>query len=241
MPRGFDAVQTLSKRSAGGVGPLRLRLKDGESAKVRFLEQGDDIFYYYYHDFSHIDKDNGFKYSFPCLDQEDEGKPSPGNENDFPRKFKTAVNVIWRDAPDYERDSDGKIVVDGSGNWKQIGTRDQVAVWEGGPSIYQTLAKKDLAYKGLASRDLEITRTGTGFDTRYAVEPADIDSGPVAPTEEDIALAKDKYDLEKVARLDMTYDEVKKYIDEKLGTEEGSSDVDDFLADSGLNENPFDK
>ena len=240
MPRGFDAVASLSKRSAGGVGPLRLRLKDGESATVRFLEQGEDIFYYYYYDFSHIDKDNGFKYSFPSLDQEDEGKPDPGADHDFPRKFKTAVNVIWRDAPDYERDSDGKIVVDGSGNWKQIGTRDQIAVWEGGPRIYETLAKKDVAYKGLASRDLEITRSGTGFDTKYAIEPADIDSGPVPPSDSDKELAKDKYDLEKVARLDMTVEDVNKYINSKLGTEDSGSDVDDFLSENSLNENPFD-
>lgn len=241
MPRGFEAVTELSKRSAGGVGPLRLRLKEGESATVRFLEQSNDIFYYYYHDFSHIDKDNGFKYSFPCLDQEDEGKPSPGNELDFPRKFKTAVNVIWRDAPDYERDSEGKIVVDGNGKWKQIGTKDQVAVWEGGPTIYQTLAAKDQKYNGLASRDLEVTRSGTGFDTKYAIEPADIDSGPVPPSESDKELAKGKYDLDKVAKLDMSYDEVKKYIDSKLGTAEGSdSDVNDFLDSNGLNENPFD-
>lgn len=239
MPRGFGAVEEISKRSAGGVGPLRLRLKDGESATVRFLEQGDDIFYYYYYDFSHIDKDNGYKYSFPSLDQNDEGNPDPGEELDFPRKFKTAVNVIWRDAPEYERDSDGKIVVDGSGKWKQIGTKDQVAVWEGGPRIYETLAKKDLAYKGLASRDLEISRSGTGFDTKYSIEPADIDSGPVAPSDADKELAKEKYDLDKVARLDMSYDDVKKYINSKLG-QEPADDVDDFLSESGLNENPFD-
>jgi hypothetical protein len=96
-----------------------------------------------------------------------------------------------------------------------------------------------VAYKGLASRDLVITRTGSGFDTRYSIEPADIDAGPVAPSDEDKQLAQDKYDLDKVARLDMTYDEVKEYIDSKLGdsvsTDSGNDDVDSFL-----NENPFD-
>jgi hypothetical protein len=238
MPRGFKAVEELSSRkAAGGAGPLRLRLKDGESASVRFLEQGDDVFFYYYHDFSHLDKDNGFKYSFPCLDQNDEGAPSPGSELDFPRKFRVAVNVIWRDAPEYERDADGRIVTDGSGKWKQVGTKDQVAVWEGGISVYQMLAQKDVAYKGLASRDLVVTRSGSGFDTRYSIEPADIDAGPVAPSEEDKELAKSKYNLEQVAKLDMTYDEVKEYIDSKLGSESngsGESDVDSFL-----NDNPF--
>ena len=240
MPRGFKAVEELSNRKGvGGSGPLRLRLKDGESATVRFLEQGDDVFFYYYHDFAHLDKDNGFKYSFPCLDQNDEGEPSPGTELEFPRKFRVAVNVIWRDAPEYERDADGKIVTDGSGKWKQVGTKDQVAVWEGGINVYKMLAQKDVAYKGLASRDLVITRTGSGFDTRYSIEPADIDAGPVAPSEEDKQLAKEKYDLDKVAKLDMTYEEVKEYIDSKLGdsvsTESSNDDVDSFL-----NENPFD-
>jgi hypothetical protein len=234
MPRGFSEIEKLNKKSTTGAGPLRLRLKDGESATVRFLEQGDDIFYYYYHDFSHLDKQNGFKVSFPCLDQNDEGVDSPGTEQNFPRKFRTAVNVIWRNAPKYEKDADGNIVKGSDGKWKQIGTEDQVAVWEGGATVYKMLAEKDIKYKGLASRDLEIKRTGSGFDTRYSIEPADIDAGPVPPSEKDKELAKGRYDLEKVAKLDMTYDEVVELINKQLGTaeEDSSEDVNEFLEDS---------
>jgi len=238
MPRGFADVENLTKkRSAGGGGPLRLRLKEGETATVRFLEQSDDVFFYYYHDFSHLDKTNGFKYSFPCLDQDDEGKDSPGTELDFPRKFRTSVNVIWRDAPLYERDDDNRIVTGSDGKWKQIGTEDQVAVWEGGIKVYQMLAEKDVKYNGLASRDLDITRSGSGFDTRYSVEPNDIDSGAVSPSDNDKEIAKDKYNLEKIAGLDKTYDEVKSYIDEHLGSQEGDADVSDFI---DTNNSPFD-
>jgi len=237
MPRGFKPIESFGKRSSGGAGPLRLRLKEGETANVRFLEQGEDIFYYYYHDFSHLDKTNGWKYSFPDLDQEDEGVPSPGRELDFPRKFKTLVNVIWRDAPLYERDSDGRIVVDSDGKWKQIGNEDQVAVWEGGVNIFKTLAEKDAKWEGISSRDAEIKRTGTGRDTRYAIEPADINVGPVPPSEEDKELAKKRYNLENVAGLDKSYDEIKDYINKHLpGEEEETSDAAEFI-----DSNPFEQ
>lgn len=233
MPRGLSVVEKFGKRSAGGAGPMRLRLKEGETATVRFLEQGDDLFYYYYHDFSHLDKQNGFKVSFPCLDQEDDGTPSPGAEQDFPRKFRTSVNVIWRDAPEYERDSDGKIITGSDGKWKQIGKKDQVAVWEGGQNVFKMLAEKDRKYKGLGSLELEIARSGTGFDTRYSIEPADFDAGKTPLSDEDKKLAEGKYNLEKVARLDMTYDEVTELINKNLpgGEDDSDSDVGDFLDD----------
>ena len=234
MPRGLSVVENFGKKnSAGGSGPLRLRLKDGESAIVRFLEEGNDLFYYYYHNFSHLDPKNGFKVSFPCLDQEDEGKPSPGAEHDFPRRFRTSVNVIWRDAPVYEKDSEGKIVTGSDGKWKQIGKKDQVAVWEGGQNIFADLAKKDAKWGGLGSRDAEVSRTGSGLqDTKYHIEPADIDAGKTDLSENDKELAKNKYDLEKIARLDMTYDEVTELINKNLPGDDddsASDDVADFL------------
>jgi len=238
MPRGLSVVEKFGKRSAGGAGPLRLRLKEGETATVRFLEQGDELFYYYYHDFSHLDKQNGFKFSFPCLDQDDEGKPSPGAEQEFPRKFRTSVNVIWRDAPKYERDSDNKIVTGSDGKWKQIDTEDQVAVWEGGQNVFKMLAEKDRKYKGIGSLELEIGRSGTGFDTRYTIEPADFDAGKTPLSKEDKKLSEGKYNLDKIARLDMTYEEVTDLIDKQLGANEteDDSDVNDFLDDDPFKE-----
>lgn len=239
MPRGLQVASTFGKKSSGGSGPLRLRLKEGESATVRFLEQGDDIFYYYYHDFSHLDPNNGFKTAFPCLDQDDEGKDSPGTEQGFPRKFRTSINVIWRDAPKYERDKEGKIVTGSDGKWKQIGTEDQVAVWEGGQTVFKSLAEKDRKYGGLGSLELEIERSGTGFDTKYSIEPADFDKGKTPLTEEDEKLAEKKYDLEKVARLDMTYDEVTALINKQLGATETSDDTADDVAGFLDGNDPF--
>jgi hypothetical protein len=148
----------------------------------------------------------------PCLDQGGKGeKRCPGCEHGLDRSFDGFISVIWRDAPLYKSETmqtkDGKstyekLVKDASNNYIQIGTKDQVAVWNKGISVFE-----DVKYKGLMSRDFDVKRTGTGFDTKHRIDPADPDAGPVPMTEADVALAKTKPDLStKVTPV--TYEEM---------------------------------
>jgi hypothetical protein len=244
MPRGFAAVQEaaekLSRKTGGsGSGAFYLKLPDdGSQATVRFLEQGDDVYSYWYHDFSTVDKAQGWRIKFPCLDQEDDGTPCPGCEEKLSRKFQLLINLIWRDAPVLKRDDDGNFVRDKNDEIVIDGEADQVAVWRGGIELAKLLNRKDIAFKGLSSRDFEITREGLKLDTTYSIEPADVDSGAVKMSKDDSNLANDKYDLEDVANF-KTYDEAKEIIDENLS--EGSSEDDKEDAKRFLKSSPFKK
>jgi hypothetical protein len=244
MPRGFDKVkeasERLSRNSGGsGSGVFYLKLPDDQdSAIIRFLEQGDEVYSYWYHDFSHADKKNGWRNRFPCLDLNDEGTPCPGCEQELPRRFQGLINVIWRDAPVLKKDDEGNFVRNKKTNEIEVdGNADQVAVWRGGIELFKLLAKKDAAYKGLGTRDVEVVRDGTGLDTTYSVEPADLDAGASELSDADQELAKDKYDLDEVANY-KTYDEAEEIIKE-FNDENGSSseDVGAFLEDNPFNQN----
>lgn len=245
MPKGFTAIQeAANKMSSGGSSSNVLYFKlanSGDSATVRFLEEGDDVYSYWYHDFTHINKKDGWKTKLACLDQEDDGTPCPGCEEDLPRKFQGLINVIWRDAPLFAKDSDGNI------DWStQKGTADQVAVWRAGIELFsKTLGRKDVTYKGLSSRDFEIVREGVGLKTTYSVEPVVVDgeTKAVPMSKDDKALAKEKYDLEELSRF-VEYDEAQRIINKKIsefsengsGDEEEDEDVSEFLK-----KNPFNK
>ncbi len=246
MPKGFGAIQEaaerISKRSKGGdYGPPVFWFQlpgDGDAAVVRFLEQGDEAYSYYYHDFSHIDERFGWQSQVTCLDQEDSGVPCPGCEAELPRKLKGIFNLIWRDAPKYKRDEDGNFERDGKDNLIQEGNEDQVAVWRGGPELCKLLSKKDVAFRGLSSRDFHVERNGLKLDTTYAVEPNDPDGGAQKLTATDKELAKEAYDLEEIARY-REYDDAKEYIEYKLSDLEGDGDDDtsDFLKEK--KDSPF--
>lgn len=227
MARGFGAVKAASEKVYRSNSPSYRRFKlpnSGDSAVVRFLEQGEEVYSYWYHQIGE------FYNRIPCLDQDDEGVPCPGCEGEFPRKFQGLINLIWRDAPIFEEGADGKI------NWdKVVGTEDRVAVWECGIQVFETLGKKDVAFKGISSRDFEITREGLKLNTKYFIEPADPDGGAQALSSDDKKLVKDKYDLEDIAGF-KSYDEFVEYVSEKVESSENgnSDDVSEFL-----NENPF--
>lgn len=241
MPRGFGSIKAAASRFSGGSGNVvYFKLpKDGDSATVRFLEEGDEVFGYWYHDFTHIDKKNGWKSKVACLDQDDDGTPCPGCEEDMPRKFQGLINIIWRNGPVYGKDSEGNIDWD-----NQKGTGDVVAVWRQGINVFgKTLARKDVTYKGLSSRDFEITREGQGLsNTSYSVEPVVIDgeTKAVALSADDKKLAKEKYDLEEIARIKIDYDDAQKFINKKLSEfNDDDSDDDDDDVSGFLKKQPF--
>lgn len=247
MPTGFAGIAeyaektSRNKESSDFQPVLFVKLPDDEdTAKVRFLEQGDDVFYYFYHDYSDIDERNGWMDRIPCLDQDLEGtNPCPGCKEGLPRKFQGYINVIWRDAPVFKRGDDGKVV---KKNKQPVveGYEDQIAIWRGGRDNFnKVLKRKDITFKGLSSRDFEITRDGLGLETKYSIEPADPDAGAVKMSKADLELAKEKYDLSSVARLDLSYENAEKIMNKHIAKYKGEEEDDDI--EGFLDEEPFKK
>lgn len=197
-PRGFTGVRNASaeveaKRGSGGPGALWFRLKDGDEAVVRFLEEGEEIFWCYTHE---VPVDNRqFGRDVPCVDQDKDGTACPGCERDLPRKFKGFINLIWFDAPVFKRDSDNKLVKDRLGDPVVTGVKAQVAVWGSGIRLFETLDEINTDYRGLTSRPFKVKRRGLKLDTKYHISPADVDGGAQDFTAEEKKLAGDKYDL----------------------------------------------
>ena len=198
MPRGFDGVRKASadvesKRGAGGPGALYFRLKSGEEAIVRFLEQDEHINWCYMHEVPVENRQWGK--NVPCLDQEKDGTPCPGCERDMDRRFKGFINLVWDNAPVFKRDESKKIVKDRLGDPVIIGQKPQVAVWNSGIRLFEELDEVNTNYKGLMSRKFKVKRKGEGLDTKYHISPADPDSGATPMTSEEEKLAAEKYDL----------------------------------------------
>jgi len=172
---------------------LYFKLKDGEKATVRFLEQDEDISWCMMHE---IPVENrSFGRNVPCLDQEKDGTPCPGCEQEMDRRFKGFINLIWEEAPVFKRDKDGKMVKDSTGDPVVISTKPQVAVWNSGIRLFEELDEINTNYKGLMSRKFVVKRKGDGLSTKYSISPADPDSGPQPMSDEDEALAREKPDL----------------------------------------------
>ena len=241
MPKGFSAIKKAAAKSSGErTNALLLKLDDGETATVRFLEEGEEVYFYWYHDFSNMNGSQGWRTKVPCLDQDDEGVPCPGCQKRLPRKFQGLANVIWRDAPKYKKDKEGNI------DWDTVdGTEDQVAIWRQGKKVFtKMLPVKDVKYKGLGSRDLEISRSGAGVeDTSYSIEPADLDSGPQPLSAKDKKLAENKYNLEEFARFvdaekfeEIIATKVAEYNGEPDDEDEEDDDIAAFLKKKPLKE-----
>ena len=118
----------------------------------------------------------------PCLDQAGEGAVRcPGCERGLDRTFVGWVNVIWYDGPMYPtKKVDDREVRDYSKEPNGMG--DVLAVWERGITTFEELDAVDVKWKGITTRDAEVERTGTGFDTRYRISPALADDGSSNPT-----------------------------------------------------------
>jgi len=185
------AEEFKAKREAaqsGGSGVKYFTLNDGDEVVVRFLEEGDEFKTYKVHPLGQV----GNRWpKVPCLDQHDNGVDCPGCERGIKKSFRAAVNLIWRDGPVFERDDKGKIIKDG-GKPVIDSLEDGVFVWDIGIEVAESLDHMDGKYKGLSSRDFEISRKGTKTETKYIILPAD-DQEPLS--ENDIKLVENKTDL----------------------------------------------
>jgi hypothetical protein len=188
-----QASADLEARRGSGSGALYFRLGNGEETTVRFLEQDEDVFWAMMHEVPVEGRSWGR--DVPCLDQEKDGTPCPGCEQELNRRFKGYINVIWYDAPVFKRDNENKIVKDRLGDPVVTGHKPQVAVWSSGIRLFEELGEIDANFKGLMSRKFKVKRKGEKLDTKYHISPADVDSGPQPMTAEDKELEKNKYDL----------------------------------------------
>lgn len=203
MAKGFSGVRGAAedienrKNSGGGGGRLYFKLEPGDDAVVRFLEQGDDVTWAWVHELPPAgNRPVGDK--IPCRAYDDDGlftgDPCPGCERQLKRTFQGAINMIWRNAPVFQKNADGKFVKENS-KLVVVGQEDQIAVWVQGITVFDELTEKDATYKGLASRDFRILRKGAQLNTKYNIDPADPDGGPKALSAKDEEIAKEKYDL----------------------------------------------
>lgn len=216
MPKGFSKAQNSNERRGSfqtwPLGSLVFKLQDGERAVVRFIHQADDI------EWARkwkLPPDSFHRYGelVNAVDQFEDGTPDPGYQMGLPRSFKAYPLLIWRNAPEYRRDAEGKFLRDEGGGKTVVGHKDQLAFWECTFGVYQTLCAKDGKWHGLASRDAEVSRTGAGMtDTRYSIEPVDIDAGAQPFSEADKRIiSSSQIDLSGMVKIP-SYDALEKYI-----------------------------
>jgi len=201
-PKGFEGVREAandieSRRSSGFAGgaDLWFKLQSGESATVRFLEQGEEFTWCWMHEMPPRGKQRWGDDS-PCLDQDKSGQPCPGCEAGLDKKFKAFIPLIWREGPIFKKNAEGRIEKGADNRPIVEGKADQIAIWERGIQTAQELDGKDATYKGLRSRDFTISRRGaTMNDTVYIIEPAVGDDGetkatPMSKADEDLVAEK---------------------------------------------------
>jgi hypothetical protein len=223
MPKGFTGVRNASaeleaRRSSGGPNALWFRLDPDEEAIVRFLEQGEDIYWCYMHEVPV--EGRSFGRDVVCINQEEDGTPCPGCEQGLPRRFKGFINLIWDKAPVFKKDSEGKFEKGSDNKPIIIGYKPQVAVWGSGIRVFEELEETDSSYRGLRSRRFKIKRKGTGLNTKYSIKPADIDSGAQEFDSQEKELEKGKYNLAEFVKPG-TYQEFQKELG-KSGAGSGS-------------------
>lgn len=210
MARGFKAVvaaaEDISNRKNSGGGEFTrrkfFRIGSGDTAVVRFLEQGDDVTSVWCHQLP-ATGNRKFGPFVPCRDQDQEtgeriGEDCPGCEDGLKKKFRGYINVLWRDAPVFATETDGEGRE--KTNYKKIvSNEDQVVIWETGIEVFEDLQILDTDWNGLSSREFKIRRKGDGLDTKYYISPADPDGGPTKVSKSDQTLIdEERYDLNEL-------------------------------------------
>ncbi len=237
MPRGFQGVRGASATATARNEAYKSRvftpffsIQSGQTAVVRFLEEGDDIHWAHAHAVQAPNRQYPDWYASRNQTEDLAGGPAcPLVEAGLKRGFRGWINVIWRDAPSYRRDNDGKLVKPK----EVVGTEDQVAIWEGGITLFNKLAEVDARFKGLSSRDFEIKKTGTGVTTAYEVWPVDMEGGAKPMSDADKELAASKPDLSKKS-VPLSYDALKALI---TGGRDAMQAVES--AETAANTSPF--
>lgn len=239
-PRGLSKIRQLADESAarqaayeaGGGGQRPLILKNGESIKARFLEQGEDVWYVFTHQLPAMPGQK-FGDTVACLDQDDAGAACPGCQRGLPRSARVAINLIHYGAPEFERDKDKKLVKNSMGNLKVVGRKDAVVTWNASQAVGGRLEYLDSKHGGLTGHIFTITRQGTGKQTTYMI---DLEERDVAPTPEDRKLYEVKPDPRRIIKQ-MGYGDMERCYSGGAGRPEAGQG--DGAAPSSMENNAF--
>lgn len=227
MPKGADSFIKTNERAKArntsgnsGQNLQYFKVEDGQRARVRFLEHGQELTWAY----THRLKRGKFISDVPCLDAEDEGIPCPACQSDNPnvsaRSAKGFLNLIWRGnedlqelntriagmgetqfvlAPVYKKSDKGYTERDQNKKPIIVGFDDGVFLWKCSKTNFDLIIEMDRIYKGLMSRDFVISRKGsTKDDTKYFIAPAEVDGGPQPMNVADMTLMQGKFDLDEL-------------------------------------------
>ena len=148
MPRGLQRIQKLSEEAAARSAAYEsgasdsgraLKLNKGETARGRFLEEGNGVWFLYMHE---LPTKPGQRYGdrVQCLDQDDQGVPCPGCEREGVRRTaRMVINFVRYDEPKLRRGEDGKAVKE-NGQFVFDGVEPALLVWEAPQSAGGRLA-----------------------------------------------------------------------------------------------------
>jgi len=95
-----------------------------------------------------------------CLDQDEKGEPCPGCKDELERRMKFWIPVIEREAP----------IITEAG--KITGYKDRIALLSGGSRLLAVLNRIQKK-KGLVNQDVELTKSGEGYNVQYQGEALD--------------------------------------------------------------------
>lgn len=249
MAKGFGFVNEAAKQTQGSGsslwgGKLIFKLPDdGDTANVRFLpdEDGEYVFGAWHHEVPVEGRAWGDQ--VPCIAQDEDGNRTdddcPGCEADLKMKFKGYILLIWRDGPVYKKDEQGKVVKDNQGNLKQIGEKDQIAIWSSGPRLFENLGEIHEGYSGLGSRDFKVKRKGKGKDTTYTIVPVNPDGGKKAMSSSDKKLVKEnEIDLNEFIRPP-SYDDFQARLEGRSTSSSNGNGESNSDSESAAASNPF--
>lgn len=155
-----NEAQARSDAYNSGAGFLNsLVLQKGQTAKGRFLEEGEGIWYLYTHELPKKPGQN-FGDRVLCLDQDDQGAECPGCELEgVSRTARLIINFLRYDEPKLRRDEKGKAVKDAQGNYVFDGVEPQIVVWNAPQSVGSRLAFLEAQHGGLSNHVCTIHRT----------------------------------------------------------------------------------
>ena len=176
--QGIEAIKEGNKRSSSGDSKF-LKLTDGESATIRFLQELDSSGTNYSEDrglavgiYEHINPKD-FSQSFLCT-KEATGKCLGCEKQPIDKKWRPRgrllVNVLLRGG----RGEDNKVKI--------------LATSITNKGLTPQLVEFAEEYKTLCDRDYKMKRTGEGFDTVYTLMPRDI--APLKKEEELMELVR---------------------------------------------------
>lgn len=177
MPRGMsrikqnaaEAAQRQADFDAGGGFGRAFKIKDGQTSRVRFLEEGEGVWYVYTHD---LPKKPGQQYAdrILCADQalsdEEADTYVDGSRRCYAceldgvkRSSRVIINMIRFDEPKLVRDAKGNAVKVGN-DYQFDGVEPTLVTWQTSQTVGGRLAYLESIHGPLTNHIFSIHKTG---------------------------------------------------------------------------------